>query len=126
MKKGVLKCARILDHDLSKSEAMKVKSRNKYTKEFKIQVVALLGLGKEPTEVAQEMEISKDLVYRWRRESAQLPELGSEGAGAVGDQAAADELRELRRRVGDLELENDILKKAAVILGTKPQFKRAK
>ena len=72
------------------------------------------------------MEISKDLVYRWRRESAQLPELGSEGAGAVGDQAAADELRELRRRVGDLELENDILKKAAVILGTKPQFKRAK
>ena len=47
-------------------------------------------------------------------------------AGAVGDQAATDELRELRRRVADLQLENDILKKAAVILGTKPHSKRVR
>ena len=39
----------------------------------------------------------------------------------VGDRGVADELRLLRRQVADLQLENDILKKAAVILGTKPQ-----
>jgi len=43
--------------------------------------------------------------------------------GPVGDQAATDELRE---RLADLQLENDILKKAAVILGTKPQSKIGK
>ena len=51
---------------------------------------------------------------------------GAPGAGAVGDQAVTDELRELRGRLADLQLENDILKKAAVILGTKPQFKSGK
>ena len=40
---------------------MKVKTRKKYTQEFKDQVVALVDLGKPPAEVAQEMEIGKDL-----------------------------------------------------------------
>ena len=35
-------------------------------------------------------------------------------------------LRRLRRENATLQLENDILKKAAVILGTKPQPKRAR
>jgi len=105
---------------------MKVKSRKKYTQEFKDQVMALLELGKSPAEVAEDMEISKDLIYAWRRKAAQLPQRGSEGAGAVGDQAATDDLRELRERLADLQLENDILKKAAVILGTKPQSKTGK
>jgi transposase-like protein len=34
---------------------------------------------------------------------------------------AADELRSLRRENSILKMENDILKKAAVILGTKAQ-----
>lgn len=79
-----------------------MKSKKKYTQEFKNQVLALVQLGKPPAEVAQEMEISRDLVYAWKY------------------QAATDELRALRRRVADLQLENDILKKAAVILVTKP------
>ena len=105
---------------------MQVKPRKRYTPEFKAQAVELVQLGKSPAEVARELEISSDLVYRWRKESTQLPLVGSGGAGAVGDQAATDELRELRRRVADLQLENDILKKAAVILGTKPHSKRVR
>lgn len=100
-----------------------MKTRKKYTQEFKDQILALLNLGKPPSEVAQEMEIGVDLVYSWRRKAAQLPQRGSEGAGAGGDQALTDELRELRGRLAHLQLENDILKKAAVILGTKPQPK---
>ena len=37
------------------------------------------------------------------------------------EEPEADELRRLRRENANLKLENDILKKAAVILGTKPQ-----
>jgi len=51
---------------------MKVKSRKKYTQEFKDKIVALMELGKSAAEVVQDMEISKDLVYAWRRKAAQL------------------------------------------------------
>ncbi len=40
---------------------------------------------------------------------------------APGEDPAA-QLRRLRRECADLRAENDILKKAAVILGTKPQL----
>lgn len=65
---------------------MNVKSRKRYTAEFKAQAVALLETGKPIAEVA--------------------------------------ELRALRRENLRLQQENDILKKAAVILGTKlpPSF----
>lgn len=97
---------------------MKVKARKRYTSEFKAQVLELLQLGKSVPEVAQDFDLSSDLVYRWRRTQSQLPQLGSAGAGAEGEQPGADELRELRRQLAQLQLENDILKKAAVILGT--------
>ena len=42
-----------------------------------------------------------------------------------GQEPAADELRRLRRENAKLKIENDILKKAAVILGTKPQLNDA-
>jgi transposase-like protein len=40
--------------------------------------------------------------------------------------AGADELRTLRRELSHLKMENDILKKAAIILGTTPQLKTAR
>ena len=78
---------------------MKVKTRKRYTPEFKAQVLELLQLGKSVPEVAQDFDLSSDLVYRWRRTQSQLAQL---------------------------QLENDILKKAAVILGTDLPAKREK
>ena len=51
---------------------------------------------------------------------------GSEGLRAVGEKSEADELRTLRRENSLLKQENDILKKAAVILGTRPQLNSGK
>ena len=54
--------------------------------------------------------------------SARAPSTaGCAGLRAVGEEHEADELRRLRREVANLKLENDILKKAAVILGARPQ-----
>ena len=102
---------------------MTVHPRKQYTAEFKTQILELADHGRAVSELSQEFEVSAGLIHTWRRKASQLPQFGSGGAGAVGDQDAADELRQLRRQVADLQLENDILKKAAVILGTKPQPK---
>ena len=99
-------------------------TRKRYTAEFKAQAVELVGLGKPVPEVAEDLEIGTGVLYRWMRKGGaggQSAQLGSEGGRAVGEEPAADELRRLRREVANLKLENDILKKAAVILGTRPQ-----
>lgn len=101
-------------------------TRKRYTAEFKAQAVELVGLGKSVPEVAQELEIGTGILYRWVGKPPQAAQLGSEGLRAVGEEPAADELRRLRREVTHLKLENDILKKAAVILGTKPQGQLAR
>lgn len=99
---------------------MNQKTRKRYTPEFKAQAVELLSTGKPVAQLAEELCISDDLLYRWRRES-QGTEVGSAGPRAAGEGAGADDLRALRRENSLLRMENDILKKAAVILGTKPQ-----
>jgi transposase len=96
-------------------------TRKRYTAEFKAQAVELVGLGKPVSEVAEDLEIGTNVLYRWVRNGGQPARLGSAGGRAVGEEPAADELRRLRRENANLKLENDILKKAAVILGTKPQ-----
>jgi transposase len=100
---------------------MKTVTRKRYTAEFKAQAVGLVGLGKPVVEVAEDLGIGTSILYGWMRKGSQPAQLGSEGLRAVGEEPAADELRRLRREIANLKLENDILKKAAVILGTRPQ-----
>jgi transposase-like protein len=101
---------------------MKAVTRKRYTAEFKAQAVELVGMGKPVSEVAEELEIGTSLLYGWVHKGAQPAQLGSGGRRAVGEEPVADELRRLRRALATLKMENDILKKAAVILGTKPQL----
>jgi len=96
-------------------------TRKRYSAEFKAQAVGLVELGKPVSEVAEDLGIGTSLLYGWMRKGSQPAQLGSEGLRAVGEEPAADELRRLRREITNLKLENDILKKAAVILGTRPQ-----
>jgi len=100
---------------------MKPVTRKRYAAEFKAQAVGLVGLGKPVPEVAQDLGIGSSILYGWVRKDAQAVHLGSGGRRAGGEEPAADEVHRLRREIANLKLENDILKKAAVILGTKPQ-----
>jgi len=97
---------------------MKTKTRRRFNAEFKEQAVALLEAGRPLPELAQELEVGEGLLYTWARK-AKAAQLGSGGHRAEGEEAAADELRGLRREVSLLREENQILKQAAVILGTK-------
>lgn len=96
--------------------------RRRYTAEFKAQAVGLVLAGKPASEVAQDLGISAGNLYRWASEiSKEGGELGSGGLGAGGAEPVADELAALRRENARLKLDNDILKKAAVILGSYSQ-----
>jgi len=93
---------------------MKMVTRKRYSKEFKAQAVELVRNGKPVGELAEELEITSGMLYKWVKSDFQTSQVCSEGR-----QAVAEELRGLRRQNAQLQLENDILKKAAVILGTK-------
>lgn len=102
-----------------------MKSRQRYSPEFKSQALDLLVTGKPVQELAGELRVSRNLLYSWRADS-QSPQVGSEGPSATGGRSEADELRALRRENARLQVENDILKKAAVILGTRIPSSSAK
>jgi transposase len=100
--------------------------RRRYSPEFKAQAVELVSLGKPVPEVARELGFGANLLYRWVSQATPSTQLGSERLRAGGQEPAAEELRRLRRENVKLKMENDISKKAAVILGTKPQLNDAK
>lgn len=91
-------------------------SSSKYHKQFepgfKKEMVRLVQeLGRSPVEVAKEIGITATSMRRW------IKEYGNEADPRVfpgkGNQHPADEeIREIRRRMHDLEQENAILKKA--------------
>ena len=72
-------------------------TRKRYTAEFKAQAVELVGLGKPVSEVAEDLEIGTNVLYRWVRDGGQPTQIGSAGGRAVGEEPEADELRRLRR-----------------------------
>ena len=96
-------------------------SKRKYTRQFKAQAVEMVENGSTVREDARALEIADHLIYRWRSEARTEAALrGSESNVASSDVAEADELRRLRREVAQLRSENNILKKAAVILANEP------
>ena len=104
---------------------MSQKRYQRYTPEFKEQALSLLALGKPVSEVARELQVSDNLLYSWRSQS-QRTQGGSVGLQAGGELSDATALRALRRENARLQAENDILKKAAIILGSKPPPSSAK
>lgn len=107
---------------------MSQKTYQRYSAEFKEQALSLLALGKPVAEVAQELQVSSNLLHEWRSQHkrSQGDSAGLRVPQARDEQSEADALRVLRRENARLQAENDILKKAAIILGTKPQPNSAK
>ena len=107
--------------------------RQRYSNDFKDRALTLVGLGRPVPEVAAELGIGTSILYRWtlaqrQGEHGTPAQLGGGVQRAVGELDEAAELRRLRKENAQLLMENDILKKAAVILGThtQPQSKPAR
>ena len=81
----------------------------------------LLATGRPVSEIAGELCIGTSLLYSWLKTSRHSQADSREGPQAPAGRDATDEMRALRKELVRRRQENDILKKAAVILGTKPQ-----
>jgi len=84
-------------------------SRRVFTREFKMAAIRELESGKSAGYVARRLEVTRDRLYRWRREFKEQPTKAFSGHGKqmLADSRAA----ELERKIGQMTMENDFLKK---------------
>jgi len=86
----------------------------KFDKEFKLEAVKMvLEQNRKPTEVAYDLGLHPNTIYRWLQAFDVRGIETFPGSGHLHPED--DELRRLKRRIADLEEENAILKKATAI-----------
>lgn len=101
---------------------MSVQSRRKYDSEFKRNAVRLSEEpGRTVPEVAENLGISSDLIYRWSRQQRENSELAFPGQGKMALTEDQKRIRALEKKLKDTEMERDILKKAMAIFGRASQ-----
>ncbi len=84
-------------------------TRKRYAPEYKRRLVELVRAGRSPEELAKEFEPSPNTIRKWATQADIDDGLKAEGLST----AERAELRRLRRKVKQLELEREILGKAA-------------
>ena len=82
----------------------------KYDDEFKRQTLKKVFDGQAVAAVSREIGVAESLIHKWKR-----PALQNGSNGNSGTQLR--ELADLKKRNRELEMENEILKKAALIFG---------
>lgn len=97
--------------------------RSEFSREEKIAAVKLVTEGgRSLLSVANEYGIHENTLGKWKRQYAINPE-GAFAGEPTKDEATAQEreLQQLKRRVRELEVENDFLKKVSAYFAKNPQ-----
>ena len=91
-------------------------SRAVYSRDLKIAAMRALDAGSTTGEIARKYQLSPHLLERWRGEWRAKGELAFPGVGRRGAALPAlddaGRVAELERKIGQLTMENDFLKKA--------------
>jgi transposase len=90
-------------------------TRKVYSREFKLKAVELSNVRGNTQEVARDLNVKAELIYRWRKELANSPDLAFSGNGNAQLTEEQKELKRLRDELADVKMERDILKKAVSI-----------
>jgi len=89
-------------------------ARAVYSRDLKIASMRALDAGSTTAEIARKYQLSPKLLERWRGEWRAKGESAFPGIGRRADPPALDDARhiaELERKIGQLTMENDFLKK---------------
>lgn len=93
--------------------------RRTYTREFKLEAVRLVVEGGRPVaEVARNLGVHENLIYKWKRLYQEDPEESFPGKGRL--KPTEDEFRRLQRELASVKEEREILKKALAIFSKRP------
>ena len=94
---------------------MTKKARRTFTAEFKEQIVQLYLNGKPRKDIIREYDLTPSSLDKWVNQSQ------TSGSFKEKDNLTPEEqeLNKLRKEIKQLQMENDILKQAALILGRK-------
>ena len=84
--------------------------RRQFTREFKLQVLREIEAGKSVAQAAREHQVHPTLIGRWQQQHTKYAQQAFAGNGHAYTEEAR--LAELERKVGQLTMENDLLKKA--------------
>lgn len=97
------------------TEKNKKRTPRSYSDDFKQQLMALYRNGKRKCDICREYDIATSLLDTWLKQT--------ENSGSFHEKdnrtPEQQELLNLRKKNKQLEMENDILKQAALILGRK-------
>jgi transposase-like protein len=94
---------------------MSSRKRQTFSPEFKREAVRLLEQGdKEGAQLARELGIKRNQLYKWKAEIDTYGEAAFPGHGKRPRSVNANESTDLRAEVKRLREENEILKKAAI------------
>jgi transposase-like protein len=92
--------------------------RRSFDREFKQGALALVRGGQKVSEVARNLGIRENMLWRWKQEDEQAGAAAFPGQGHLG--AADTEVKRLQKELERTQRERDILKKALAIFSTTP------
>jgi len=96
------------------------KKRRRFDRQYKLEAVRLaLASGKQQIEVARDLGINPETLYRWVREFRGDPQQSFPGNGQL--KSRDQEVEQLRRQVTRLQAENAFLKKVSAYFVKSPK-----
>lgn len=84
------------------------RTRRKYDADFRKEVIKMVESGRKVPDIAQSLGIGTNLIYQWLKRSKAT----SGSSGNSSDISFDAEKAAMYKRIKDLEMERDILKKA--------------
>jgi len=94
---------------------MSRKTQADYTDDFREQIVKLYSSGKTPTQIEREYGVTKGTVHNWVKKYDETGSFRDADNRTLQEQ----ELIRLRKENKQLQMENDLLKQVALIMGKK-------
>jgi transposase len=89
----------------------KVKERRRFSDEYKAEAVRLvIDSGKPAAQIARELGVNANVLYRWVAEERDANAVGKTRGGVKAEQ---EEITRLRRELDRVRQERDFLKRAA-------------
>lgn len=84
----------------------------RYTEEFKQQIIDLYNTGSSVNYLSRKYGVSNVTIYKWIKESSPIKV-------SENEEITSKEYEKMKKRIAELEMENEILKKATAIFARK-------